>query len=166
MFVIPTSSPSGGIQTPMTTTSGGVPTPPTPTQSNTIAAKGPDTSPASPGDSSIWALDDLSQAPFALLVVLSLLAPDCIQPDFFFSDMERGKLFVVDVEDYPQILNDYYDARSKLLECCLVRYVRTPDCDGSLRVHRIVQDAVILRCQDCFDFPSAFHSVSRMVSRL
>lgn len=115
---------------------------------------------------SVWALDDLSQESFALLTVLSLLAPDCIQPQFFFSDIETGTLILMDIKSYPENSSDYYDARLKLLESCMVRYVGTPDRDGSLRVHRLVQDVTISHCQEHCDFASVFSNTVKLVSRV
>ena len=140
----PTVPKSGGVQIPLTSASVGMQTP-------TVA--------------SVWALDRLSQGPFALLTVLSFLAPDCIEPQLFFSDTETETLIPVDIEGYPKNANDCYDARSELLESCMVQYEGSPDRDGSLRIPRLVQDVMILRCQELFDFPQIFSTVVRTVSR-
>lgn len=115
---------------------------------------------------SVWALESLTQESFALLTVISLLAPDRIEPQLFFSDINTGTLLCVGIPSYPSNQNDYYDARLKLLEACMVRYVGTPDRDGSLRIHRLVQDVTVLRSQECCDFPEIFSHVVKMVSRL
>ena len=140
----PNVSTSSSIQTPSSSTLGGMQTP--------MVA-------------SVRALDELNQGSFALLAVLSLLAPDCIEPQLFFSDSETETLIPVDMEGYPTNAGAYHDAKSELLESCMVQYVGSPDHDGSLRIRRLVQDVTIQRCQELFDVPRVFSSVVRILSR-
>lgn len=115
---------------------------------------------------SVWALGDLSEESFKLLVVIALLHPDRIQPELFFSNMDSRTLLALEILGYPREQNGYHDARLKLLEACMIHYVGIPDSDECLRVDILVQDVTILRAMQVCDFPEIFSKVVGMVSRI
>jgi hypothetical protein len=80
----------------------------------------------------VWALDQLSANTKALLQVICLLDPDGI-PEGLLID----KLGEVKLQDYPQTMGEYYDARLELLSSSLITRNANED---KLSLHRLIQD--------------------------
>lgn len=109
---------------------------------------------------SVWAFDSLEaedSPALSLLSVLSMLDPICVQEEVILRSLDNSTM-----NDYPHTRRDYNDALARLIERSMVERDRD---NGSLRLHRLVQDVARARIAkrvayltDAFDL--AWKSVS------
>ena len=87
---------------------------------------------------SIWAINRLSEEAQTLLDFLALLDPDCIQERIFVSKSAPA----VSVNRFPKKSIAWNSARGELLQMSLIK---RNEQEKSIRIHRLLQDAVKAR---------------------
>lgn len=111
---------------------------------------------------SVWAFDSLEaddMVAFSLLSVLAMLDPACVQEEVILKSLEKNA-----TNRYPRTKREYNDTLARLIKRSMVQKDRD---DGSLQLHRLVQDVARARlakskCIGDFDFAFnlAFNSVA------
>jgi hypothetical protein len=105
---------------------------------------------------SVWAFENLSHGQ-GLLNVVSMLDPDGIPESLLTSQPST-----IDLQFFPQSLEDYKLARNELLECSLVTGNKP---DRKLFIHRLVQDVARARMTQA-DFRATFMTCVKLISSI
>lgn len=103
---------------------------------------------------SVWAFENLTHGQ-GLLNVVSMLDPDGISEGLL-----TAKLGTIELQSFPQSLDDYRLARNELLACSLVNGKKV---DRKLFMHRLVQDVARARMTQ-IEFRANFMTCVKLVS--